>query len=158
MVSSHTDEGGQSAHGSGAAARARDAGLKPCPTILVVEDDPQGGALFASALLRGGYWVVSASDGRDAVRTVARGGIDLIVTDLHLPHMDGIELVTKLRQAGKTIPIIVISGAFMGTTRHVLHAAELLGAQLALEKPFPLSRLVDAAHRLVGPPTPRTIS
>lgn len=122
------------------------------PTILVVEDDSQVRDFLEKVLRRRGYRVVAACSGRGALECVRDEVIDLIVTDLCMPQMDGIELVMNLRKLGRDIPVIAMSGALVGYTSDMLRAIELLGAKATFEKPFAPLRLVEAVEQVVGGP------
>lgn len=67
--------------------------------ILVVEDDADMRELFCTVLSDSGYTCIPASDGREALAIMEREYIDLIVSDIMMPHMDGYELTKALREA-----------------------------------------------------------
>src|SRR5262245_66516678 len=77
--------------------------------ILVVDDEPNILATLAPLLRSRGYEVSTAMTGRAAVEAVERENPDLMVLDLGLPDMDGVE-VTRLVRDGRTTPIVVLSG------------------------------------------------
>lgn len=77
--------------------------------ILVVEDDPALGQLFSRVLERAGYSAVTASDGREALEIAGREYIDLVITDVMMPVMDGVELTRRLREEKSTLPILMIT-------------------------------------------------
>jgi two-component system, cell cycle sensor histidine kinase and response regulator CckA len=81
-------------------------------TILVAEDDPGVRALVTAILQRYGYNVMTAVDGRQGLELHTTFGhlVDLIVTDISMPDMTGPELVSSIRAAGSTVPILYISG------------------------------------------------
>ena len=76
--------------------------------ILVVDDEPQIARVLRMALESNGYDVIVARDGADALKQFARASPDLVITDLSMPGMDGIELTRTIRQHGQT-PVIVLS-------------------------------------------------
>ena len=80
----------------------------PAPTILVVEDDPEVRAFVAATLDAHGYAHQSASTGREAIALAATSAPDIILLDLGLPDIDGIEVVRAIR-AWSVVPIIVVS-------------------------------------------------
>jgi CheY-like chemotaxis protein len=136
--------------------------LRPA-AILVVEDDPRAREPFVRALRRAGHEVLEAGDGRQALALWARHRIDVLVTDIYLPEVDGYELVRALRQQRPDLPVLVISGGSdlgLGSTL-ALELAGRLGASRTLAKPVDLRELVsvvqellDAAPRLEGPTDP----
>jgi two-component system cell cycle response regulator CpdR len=145
-------EDGQRVERNGAPGAA---GRTPRRRIVVVEDDAPLRDLLEDILRREGYAVFSASNALDAIGHIEEGGTDLIITDLYMPRMDGLELVTRLRKAGRTMPVIAITGALTRHSGAILRAARLLGAHITLEKPFPAGRLLEAVHLLLGfPPSP----
>ena len=80
----------------------------PAPTILVVEDDPEVRTFVAATLDAHGYAHQSASTGREAIALAATSAPDIILLDLGLPDIDGIEVVRAIR-AWSVVPIIVVS-------------------------------------------------
>lgn len=85
--------------------------MRPKKTILCVDDNEQALAVRKFLLeTRGGYRVVAAACGRDAMEHFRRGGIDLVLSDLVMPAMDGNELVRRMKEIAPEIPMILISG------------------------------------------------
>lgn len=80
------------------------------PRILVVEDDERLRNLLAALLRLEGYWVVTAVDGEDALEALRETGLDLVVTDLCMPRMDGGELIRRMEQEHPSMPVLVMSG------------------------------------------------
>jgi len=86
--------------------------MRPKKTILCVDDNEQALAVRKFLLeTRGGYRVVAASSGKDAVERFRMGGIDLVLSDLVMPNMDGNEVVRRMKEIAPEIPIILISGS-----------------------------------------------
>ena len=129
--------------------------LPKTPTILVVEDEVMVRDMIEKVLRRAGYGVLLASEGQQAIRYINETGIDLIITDLFMPEMDGIELVVHLREQSRAIPVIAISGALSGQCEDLLRAAGQLGAALTLQKPFRVPDLLAAVSQLAGTPAPQ---
>ncbi len=77
--------------------------------ILVVEDDNELRNLFMKVLSKNGYMPYGASDGEEARRIIDREYIDLIISDLMMPKIDGYELIKALRENGSVIPILIIT-------------------------------------------------
>ena len=77
--------------------------------ILIVEDDKELSQLFQNVLEKNGYQVKSASDGALALEILDKEYIDLIISDIMMPVMDGYELVSELRSAGYQIPVLMIT-------------------------------------------------
>ncbi len=76
-------------------------------TVLVVEDDKNQRLLYEQELKLEGYDVVTASDGKDALEKVQEQSPDLIVMDINMPKMDGIETMGKILGKNKEIPVII---------------------------------------------------
>ena len=90
-------------------------------TILLVEDEPAVRRLFVLALTHAGYRVYPARNGQEALKLFDEHGdsIDLLLTDLRMPYMDGAELAQRLHARRKTLKMIAISG-YAGNAEHAL--------------------------------------
>jgi len=85
--------------------------MRPKKTILCVDDNEQALAVRKFLLeTRGGYRVVPARSGKDAVERFRQGGIDLVLSDLLMPQMDGNEMVRRMKEIAPEVPMILISG------------------------------------------------
>jgi len=105
------------------------------PTILLVDDSPTILNMLSLMLQQFGYKVVTASDGVKALEVLDRSVVELIITDVNMPRMDGFKLITRIRQ-DKTLaelPIIVLSTE---SDTHDRQQAMGLGADLYLTKPL----------------------
>ncbi len=108
---------------------------------ILVADDEAGVRKFLRMVLEGGgYEVIEAANGREAMQEVRAGRVDLLITDLVMPEQEGIETIMALRREAAGIKVIAISGAFGGD---FLKVARQLGVQAVLNKP------VDAGLLLV---------
>jgi len=106
--------------------------------ILVIEDEPDLRAGLEHNLELEGYVVETAADGREGLRKAREGTAALILLDLMLPIMPGLEVLRHLREIGRQTPIIIISAK--GQDRDKVQGLEL-GADDYLTKPFGLSEL-----------------
>jgi CheY-like chemotaxis protein len=81
--------------------------------VLVVDDDPFIREVMTAVLEGGSYDVVSAENGRQALEVFNAGGvaIGLIISDMNMPEMGGMELIAKIRQAGSDVPVIILTGS-----------------------------------------------
>ena len=77
--------------------------------ILVAEDDGELRQMFCRVLSRSGFQPVGAADGKEALRILENEYVDLIVSDVMMPGLDGYELVQQLREAGSTVPVLMIT-------------------------------------------------
>ncbi|MFZ4518549.1 MAG: response regulator transcription factor [Microthrixaceae bacterium] len=108
-------------------------------TVLVVEDDPSVAEVLTTALGARGYTVVVTRTGTAAVRAAAAGGVDLVLLDLGLPDMDGLEVCRRLRAGHGPLPVLVLT-ADGDEARKV--AALDLGADDYVTKPFSMPELM----------------
>ena len=116
-------------------------------TILLIDDDAQVRVLFQVALEEAGYRVLTAENGNHGLRLLENQEVDLILVDLVMPDMDGLDLipvVRKLRPASKIIAIADGSGEW-----DYLDAARVLGAHATLKKRFSLEELLNAVAGLL---------
>jgi two-component system cell cycle response regulator CpdR len=121
-------------------------------TILLVEDD-QWMADFVLELLtkHSAYEVVRVPNGREAYRYLSSAKADLILTDILMPEMDGIELIQKRAELAPDVPLIAFSGGgFRLDQTELLKYAEVFGAQVVLEKPVKPQVLLDSIERLLA--------
>ena len=109
--------------------------------ILVVDDEELIRASMAAVLRRGGHDVVVAEDGEAALGKFAPSRFDLVITDIVMPRMEGIETLRALRRLEPTIRIIAMSGSNGGDDGFYLRAAVALGADATLQKPFKVAEL-----------------
>jgi two-component system KDP operon response regulator KdpE len=126
--------------------------------VLIVDDDAQILRALRINLTARQYEVVLAADGSEALRVAAKDHPDLVVLDLGLPDIDGIDVIRKLR-TWTPVPIIIVSGrAGSGDKVHALDA----GADDYVTKPFNidelLARMRAVTRRLSSPDTPALIS
>jgi DNA-binding response OmpR family regulator len=125
-------------------------------TILLVDDDPQVRRTLRVALERIGHRVVPAENGLDGARRAREGGVDLAIVDIHMPDMDGLELLAQLRATCPTLPVIMMSGGDQTRNLSLLDDAKLLGASAALAKPFSLDELYTQVATVLSSRVPRT--
>ncbi len=122
------------------------------PTILLVEDED---------LLRNGvqemlelhdFHVIGAGDGLEALEWLEEAHVDLVITDLVMPHMDGVDFVRRLREKRPTLPVIVVSGSSKSVMdRYGIHTLDIPGANASLSKPFKSADLIQQVQRLLAP-------
>jgi CheY-like chemotaxis protein len=119
--------------------------------ILLVEDDPEA-ALFAVTVLskRGQYEVTHTADPAVALELAAAGCWDLVVTDMEMPGMTGLELLDALRRISPALPVAVVTAHV-----HLQTAALLRRADEFLTKPVRVEQLLAMAATLIGRATGR---
>lgn len=101
--------------------------------VLAVDDSRFSRSRVVSALKEGGHDVIEAADGIEGFRAVEEHNPDVVVTDLLMPNCDGIEQLRKIRDAGMTVPVIIVSADIQQTSRDM---CEELKAFAFLNKPF----------------------
>ena len=99
-------------------------------TILVVDNEPRIVELVSAMLRMAGYRVMQAISGAQALRIVNWARIDLVVTDVNMPDVDGLHLATHLRRAAPGLPILFLSGSVnntspLGVLKKPFHMADL---------------------------------
>jgi DNA-binding response OmpR family regulator len=107
-------------------------------TILIVEDENDIVDILGEMLEFFGYTPTAVSNGIDAWRQVSAKEYDLVLTDLHLPGMDGIELLTKMRLHDIRTPVLLISGVDL---QGRLSTSGNLGQVASIQKPFRIDDL-----------------
>jgi len=115
--------------------------------ILVVDDSPDMRELLERILRRDGHVVEHAANGRDALELLMSGQFDIVLTDLLMPEMDGIELIRELSARAPDTPIVALSGA--DVTSGLLRAARVFGALVALEKTVSPTAIRDAIRQVL---------
>jgi DNA-binding response OmpR family regulator len=119
--------------------------------ILVVEDDPYVMSMLTRGLGLQGHELRTAADGRLARSACREAAPDVVVTDLIMPEVEGLELIREWRRARLPWRILAISGGGLGGTCTYLQAARKLGADETLAKPFGIQDLLSAFDRLSAP-------
>jgi DNA-binding NtrC family response regulator len=110
--------------------------------LLLIDDDPQLRRTLAIVLADAGHAVSTAENGRDGLRALRDGAFDLVITDIIMPEMEGMETIRELRHRMPDLKIIAISGGW-ATSKSYLDMAEGLGAHYTLAKPFEAQELLD---------------
>jgi CheY-like chemotaxis protein len=126
-------------------------GMLAVAKILIVDDDPAVRATIRLLLERAGHDVVVAGDGRNGLAMFETLDIDLLLLDIFMPGMDGIETMRSVHRRRPHLPIVVISGnpifSDSGIAPDFLTMAVKLGAVSSLQKPFTPAALLDVVAR-----------
>jgi len=120
--------------------------------ILLVDDDIDLRGILHRFLERSGLSVATAGNGREALERLEIQRVDLLLTDLMMPEISGIELIQTVRLRNLSIPIIAMSADADLRNDGSLELAALAGAQVVLEKPFAMNRLIRELQRLLAAP------
>jgi UDP-3-O-acyl N-acetylglucosamine deacetylase len=113
-------------------------------TILVVDDDAKVRDSIRAVLADEGFRVLTAQDGPDALATVTRERPGLVLLDVWMPELDGIEVLARIKSADAGVPVIVLSGH--GNVEMAVKATRL-GAVDFIEKPFSIDGLLSSVRR-----------
>jgi DNA-binding response OmpR family regulator len=122
--------------------------------ILLVDDDALARGYFKTLLTDAGYEVVEAEDGQKAVEIHEKGDVDLIVMDIFLPKVSGLDAIMELDPGSTGTPIIAISGGGAGTGADPLELAKTLGAAKTFRKPFEYKEFLGAVKELLAGKNP----
>jgi DNA-binding response OmpR family regulator len=121
-------------------------------TILLVDDEKILRDAVKEILEVNGFNVIDAADGDgdEALAWLAQDNIDLVITDLVMPNMDGVELVQKIRTRYQQLPIVVVSGSGTAVTKRFgFESINISGATASIAKPFKSTVLIALVKNLL---------
>lgn len=133
-------------------------GLDTVASILVVDDDPAVRMTIKLVLERDGHAVALAANGFAGMKAIEAGGIDLLIVDIFMPGMDGIETIREVRKHQPHLPAIVISGTSLEApglqpglqAPDFLAMAVKLGAVRSIQKPFKPRDIIGVVRQCLG--------
>ena len=114
--------------------------------ILVTDDQQAIRFLIRRTLEREGHKVTEAGDGEEGIERFRQSPVDLVVTDIHMPHRDSLEVIQELRNHFPDVKIIALSG----NPRETIAAATHLGPSYVFIKPFSIKEFLAAVDKLLG--------
>ena len=117
--------------------------------ILVVDDDPGMREMVKLLLNDEGYHVFEASNGKHAMEFLKKESPDLVITDIIMEEMDGVEIIMEIRENYPDIKIIAMSGGSKISAEEYLDSASDLGADRVFTKPFALPDMLKAIKELI---------
>jgi DNA-binding response OmpR family regulator len=120
------------------------------PHVVVIDDNSDLLAILREALELAGYTVDVAPDGRAGLALLRARRPDLVITDIFMPELDGIETILEIRRDFPGLPIIAMSGGGTLGNMSYLPAAGQLGAVHTLSKPFDCAELVATVRELLA--------
>lgn len=115
--------------------------------ILLVEDDASIREYFEEELQQAGYEVFTAKDGDEGIHAYFKVKPDLILSDIRMPHVDGLELLAKVRMTDKSIPFILCSGYYPGLAEDL--TASQYKADYVLEKPVTTEHVIKVVGEIL---------
>ena len=122
--------------------------MNPAKKILIIDDDERILTSLQDILAREDYILSTANSGKEGLKKCEIDEPDLIITDIIMPDIEGIELIRAIRKRNVNIPIIAMSGDLIG--QKFLKAARLLGAIDTLLKPFTAKELKNKINRALS--------
>ena len=114
-------------------------------SILIIDDDEQTRILLRRVLEETGYLVSEAANGQDGLRQFRQTPTSLVITDLLMPDMDGLEVTMALHRESPTLKIIAITGG--SGKRDFLDIAKHLGAHCTMKKPISIVELLQTVQQ-----------
>jgi CheY-like chemotaxis protein len=118
-------------------------------TVLLVEDDRRLQILGQRVLERRGYRVMVAGDGAEAVRLAVEAGPRVVLMDIEIPGLGGVEATVQLKAQRPEIPVIAVTAHAMSGDRERFMAA---GCDGFLSKPYDIAQLLDVVRHFAGEP------
>ncbi len=118
--------------------------------LLLIDDDAQFCRMLTERLHKEGYAVVTAADGKPGLAEFRRGDYRLVILDIILPDMEGLETLRELRRINAAVRVVAISGGGMGDPDTYLRSAHLLGADAIFAKPLDWPAFIAALRRLLN--------
>ncbi len=120
-------------------------------TILLVEDEELLRSGIQELLEINGFKVIGAGDGAEALQWLADAPVDLIVTDLVMPNMNGVDFVLRVRETHADLPVIVVSGSTRSVTQRMgIESIDIPGATASIPKPFRNTDLLTKIRELLA--------
>lgn len=117
------------------------------PLILLAEDDPVDRKLYGTALWYNGFDVLTAETGEAALSLTLEREPDLVLLDLLLPEMTGLEVCRRIREAGSKVPVVALTGR---AEEQFGDQARAVGFDAYLEKPLDPLQVLHSVEELIG--------
>ncbi|MCK5312047.1 MAG: response regulator [Desulfobacteraceae bacterium] len=116
--------------------------------ILIIDDDEQILTMLKQAIERKGYKVTTAINGKEGIKLYKETLADIVITDIVMPEMEGLEAIRRLRKEYQDIKIIALSGGGFVSPDEYLKLAKQFGAKYVFAKPVNLQDLFNAIKEL----------
>ena len=121
------------------------------PHILVIDDDRTFRNALTEYLIHNGYKVDSAESGETAIKMLKENPADVVLLDIYMPEMDGLKVLTKIREEKIPTKVIILTAA---DGLRIVQECVKLGADEFITKPFNLNLLVETIGKVTGNPPP----
>lgn len=119
-------------------------------SVLIVDDDAQMRRMLVKMLSARGYGVEAVADGQRALERISVKRPDLVITDMRMPGMTGLEMIKKLRQDHPDLAVLSMSGGSAEQDgEDYLELSRILGDRCILTKPVPMRDLVDRIEQVL---------
>jgi CheY-like chemotaxis protein len=125
-------------------------GANPVAHILVIDDQPDIREVLKTILEQAGHEVRLAAEGGEGLRLCAQSPAEIVITDLHMPGMNGLETVHALREQLPAVKIIAMSGADLYMADKNLESSVINGADRTLLKPFRVQDVLSVVEALAS--------
>lgn len=119
--------------------------------ILIIDDEAQVRHMLRGVLENEGYRVVEAANGREGLRMQHRTPSNLVITDILMPEMEGLETIRELRHQWPDVKVLAVSGASQKLGLDLLYVAKEFGATHMLQKPFSMSEMLKLISTMLNP-------
>jgi CheY-like chemotaxis protein len=117
------------------------------PKILIVDDSQELLDVISEYMETSGFTVNSTTQSLDALRLIAVTGYDVVVSDIHMPEMDGLELMAQIKNKHPGLPVVLITGYSVSEARKI---AMEKGADAFVAKPFHMKEILDVVNNLLN--------
>lgn len=118
--------------------------------VIVVDDEEQVREMLKETLSQAGHEVLTAANGDEALATHRDHTANVVVTDILMPHKEGIETIRELRRESPELKIIAYTGGGRNEPEHYLRYARSFGADRTFSKPMDIDTLIGAIDELLG--------
>ena len=124
------------------------------PRVLVIDDQAHVRATISLTLQANGFEVVAVDGARAGLRELKKSSFDLVIVDIYMPEMDGVKFIKTLRAVAPNLPVIAISGVFVGASERTVLDMMPLSPELfdlkCLRKPFRSHELLLAVQQALA--------
>ncbi len=117
------------------------------PKILIVDDSQELLDVICEYMETSGFTVHATTQSLDALRLIAVTGYDVVISDIHMPEMDGLELMAQIKSKHPGLPVVLITGYSVSEARKI---AMEKGADAFVAKPFHMKEILDVVNNLLN--------